>query len=123
MFYRKVYDNVIAIVEDGANHRQLVVGAMLESGKAWRLVQLPPALEVAEASVAASGYFFNSPVVSAGGVGPEPMADIDAPRCTRGRRAQIAREGRTARRRRRRGGRREWPRASPILGPSPTSQR
>lgn len=71
-----VYDNVIAIVEDGANHRQLVVGAMLESGKAWRLVQLPPALEVPETSIAASGYFFNSPVVSAGGVGPESTAGV-----------------------------------------------
>ena len=71
-----VYDNVIAIVEDGANHRQLVVGAMLESGKAWRLVQFPPALQDAEDSVAASGYFFNSPVVNAGGVGVAPMQGV-----------------------------------------------
>ncbi len=71
-----VYDNVIAIVEDGANHRQLVVGAMLESGKAWRLVQFPPALQDAEDSVAASGYFFNSPVVNAGGVGAAPMQGV-----------------------------------------------
>ena len=71
-----VYDNVIAIVEDGTNHRQLVVGAMLESGKAWRLVQLPPALQPAEDSVAASGYFFNSPVINSGGVGAEPMAGV-----------------------------------------------
>ena len=71
-----VYDNVIAIVEDGASHRQLVVGAMLESGKAWRLVQLPPALQAAEESVAASGYFFNSPVVSTGGVGTGDLPGV-----------------------------------------------
>jgi len=71
-----VYDNVIAIVEDGANHRQLVVGAMLEVGKAWRLVQLPPALQSAEDSVAASGYFFNSPVVNSGATGAEPMVGV-----------------------------------------------
>ena len=71
-----VYDNVIAIVEDGASHRQLVVGAMLESGKAWRLVQLPPALQAAEESVAASGYFFNSPVVSTGGVGTGDLSGV-----------------------------------------------
>lgn len=71
-----VYDNVIAIVEDGTNHRQLVVGAMLESGKAWRLVQLPPALQTAEDSVAASGYFFNSPVVNTGGVGRDSMKGV-----------------------------------------------
>ena len=71
-----VYDNVIAIVEDGASHRQLVVGAMLEVGKAWRLVQLPPALQSPEDSVAASGYFFNSPVVNSGGVGTEAMAGV-----------------------------------------------
>ena len=71
-----VYDNVIAIVEEGAGHRQLVVGAMLESGKAWRLVQLPPALQAAEDSVAASGYFFNSHVVNAGGVGSAALPGV-----------------------------------------------
>ena len=71
-----VYDNVIAIVEDGANHRQLVVGALLEAGKAWRLVQLPPALQSAEDSVAASGYFFNSPVVNSGATGTESMVGV-----------------------------------------------
>lgn len=71
-----VYDNVIAIVEDGASHRQLVVGAMVEAGKAWRLVQLPPALQAPEDSVAASGYFFNSPVVNAGAVNADPMTGV-----------------------------------------------
>ncbi len=71
-----VYDNVIAIVEDGEHHRQLVVGAMLESGKAWRLVQLPPGLQSAEESVAASGYFFNSPVVNAGAGGTESVQGV-----------------------------------------------
>ncbi len=36
-----VYENVIAMVETGAEHGQLHVGAMVKVGDVWRLVELP----------------------------------------------------------------------------------
>jgi thiol-disulfide isomerase/thioredoxin len=62
-----VYDNVIAVIEHEKTHRQILVGALLRSGNAWRLVQLPPALSVAGTGTSGNqvaqyeGYFFSSP--------------------------------------------------------------
>ena len=62
-----VYDNVIAVIEHEKTHRQILVGALLRSGDAWRIVQLPPALSVAGLGTSGNqvaqyeGYFFSSP--------------------------------------------------------------
>jgi thiol-disulfide isomerase/thioredoxin len=62
-----VYDNVIAVIEHEKTHRQILVGALLRSGDAWRIVQLPPALSVAATGAAGNqvaqyeGYFFSTP--------------------------------------------------------------
>jgi thiol-disulfide isomerase/thioredoxin len=62
-----VYDNVIAVIEHEKTHRQILVGALLRSGNAWRLVQLPPALSVTGTGTSGNqvaqyeGYFFSSP--------------------------------------------------------------
>ena len=58
-----VYDNVMTIVESAGEHHQMVIGAMIQAGKNWRLVNLPPALAT-ENTVAYSGYFFKTPGVS-----------------------------------------------------------
>ena len=81
-----VYDNVIAVIEHEKTHRQILVGALLRSGNAWRLVQLPPALSVAGAGTSGNqvaqyeGYFFSSsnaaPITPSQGGTAEMSAEI-----------------------------------------------
>ena len=75
------YDNVMAIVESSGEHHQMILGAMVQAGKNWRLVSLPPALAT-ETSVAYSGYFFktpgisDTPTVATGNSGSEAMQKL-----------------------------------------------
>ena len=76
-----VYDNVMTIVESAGEHHQMVIGAMIQAGKNWRLVNLPPALAT-ENTVAYSGYFFktpgvsDTPAVATGNTGNEAMQKL-----------------------------------------------
>ncbi|GAB5404212.1 MAG: TlpA disulfide reductase family protein [Aureliella sp.] len=69
-----VYENVVALLDDGGEPRQLMVGTMVKVGEAWRLVDLPRAV-VEGAELDERGRFFSATfsnrdasVMSAGGV-------------------------------------------------------
>ncbi len=53
-----VYENVVALLEDAGNAKQLLVGTMIQVGSTWRLVDLPKA--VSEGAVVSDGGLFFS---------------------------------------------------------------
>jgi thiol-disulfide isomerase/thioredoxin len=61
-----VYENVVAIVQTGDQHGQVVVGTLIQVGNVWRLIDLPVLVGDAESQVAESGFFFKSPLVDQG---------------------------------------------------------
>ena len=62
----RVYENVVAIVQTGDQHGQVMVGTMIEVGGVWRLIDLPLLADNAESQVADTGFFFKSPLVDQG---------------------------------------------------------
>lgn len=62
----RVYENVVAIVQTGDQHGQVMVGTMIEVGGVWRLIDLPVLIGNAESQVVESGFFFKSPLVEQG---------------------------------------------------------
>ena len=73
-----VYDNVIAVVQHGETHRQLTVGALIESVDAWRLVLLPPALLPRDQASAYTGRFFTAAGTTAVSQVPMVSGEISA---------------------------------------------
>lgn len=63
-----VYENVVALLEDGGNAKQLLVGTMIQVGGAWRLVDLPRAVSEG-AVVSDASIFFPASFTPRGGVG------------------------------------------------------
>ncbi len=63
-----VYENVVALLEDSGNAKQLLVGTIIQIGGAWRLVDLPRAVsegaELSDASI-----FFPASFTPRGGSG------------------------------------------------------
>ena len=53
-----VYENAIAMFEEGGQNGQLLVGTILQVGDAWRLVGLPSVVGQGEALAQSSGNFF-----------------------------------------------------------------
>ena len=51
-----VYENVVALLEDGGDAKQLLIGTLVRVGDCWRLVDLPRA--VSEGSVVSDGGLF-----------------------------------------------------------------
>ncbi|MCA9175345.1 MAG: redoxin domain-containing protein [Planctomycetales bacterium] len=85
-----VYDNVSAVIAQGdGKHAQVAVGTLVQVGQAWRLIDLPSALD--ESQVARGGYFFQEMLTSnlaqaqaqAGAISPQmqklitELADLD----------------------------------------------
>lgn len=58
----KVYENVLAIAESGGKHAQIQVGTLVQTGDAWRLVDLPQLADAAQAEAAPVGLFFQASV-------------------------------------------------------------
>jgi thiol-disulfide isomerase/thioredoxin len=77
----KVYENVVAIVETGGRHSEVLIGTLVQVGDVWKAVDLP--VEVAEGqSVAQSSTFFHPSPGSrpegqdvAAGDGPQKILD------------------------------------------------
>ena len=56
----RVYENVVAIVQDGDAHGQLSIGTLVKVGDAWRLIDVPQISSDGQDEVADSGFFFRS---------------------------------------------------------------
>ena len=54
-----VYENVVALVENESSTQQLLVGTLIQVGKAWRMTELPRAINDG-ATISDSGFFFPS---------------------------------------------------------------
>ncbi len=56
----RVYENVMAIVESGGKHGQVQIGALVQVGDVWRVIDMPqPAVE-GQADATPSGFFFQA---------------------------------------------------------------
>lgn len=53
-----VYENAVALLQNGDEARQLLVGTIIQVGDTWRLVDLPKA--ISEGSVVSDGVFFSA---------------------------------------------------------------
>ncbi len=73
-----VYENVVALLEDAGNAKQLLVGTMIQVNGAWRLVDLPRAVSegavVSDASIFFPASF--TPRGAAGGASAEEAGGI-----------------------------------------------
>jgi thiol-disulfide isomerase/thioredoxin len=49
----RVYENVVAIVENGGNHGQLQIGTLVQIGDVWRVIEMP-------GDTPSSGFFFRA---------------------------------------------------------------
>ena len=66
-----VYENVVALLEDGGKAKQLLVGTIIQVGDTWRLVDLPRA--VSEGSVMSdASIFFPAAFTPRGAAGSQP---------------------------------------------------
>ncbi|MEZ6151911.1 MAG: redoxin family protein [Pirellulaceae bacterium] len=63
-----VYENVVALLEDAGNTKQLLVGTMIQVGGTWRLVDLPRAVSEG-AVVSDASIFFPASFTPRGGLG------------------------------------------------------
>jgi thiol-disulfide isomerase/thioredoxin len=54
-----VYENVVALVENESSTQQLLVGTLIQVGKAWKMTDLPRAMNDG-ATISDSGFFFPS---------------------------------------------------------------
>lgn len=54
-----VYENVVALVENESSTQQLLVGTLIQVGKAWKMTDLPRAMTDG-ATISDSGFFFPS---------------------------------------------------------------
>lgn len=69
-----VYENVVALLEDGGEPKQLLVGTMIRVGETWRLVDLPKAVTEG-AVVNDAGLFFTASLGSRGAADSVPAME------------------------------------------------
>ena len=58
----RVYENVMAIVENGGQHDQVQIGTLIQVGDLWRVIDMPQTADAKEKQVDAtpSGFFFQA---------------------------------------------------------------
>lgn len=66
-----VYENAMAIVENGGQHDIVSIGEMVKVGEVWKLTQIPRPLDAEDAQVQIGGILMQ-PQISAGGLGAAP---------------------------------------------------
>jgi len=62
-----VYENAVAVVEAEGGHDQIVIGTMIRTGDAWRLISLPRSLTDMQTTASSDGFFFPGPLAPQGG--------------------------------------------------------
>lgn len=70
-----VYENVVALFEDGGEPKQLLVGTLIKVGECWRIVDLPRAVSEG-AVVSDSGVFFSASFTPRGAPNAVPTGGI-----------------------------------------------
>ncbi|MGM0485540.1 MAG: redoxin domain-containing protein [Planctomycetota bacterium] len=55
-----IYENVAAVIEDGDQHDQVVVGTLVQVDDVWRVIGLPKSFSEAQASTDSGGFFFQA---------------------------------------------------------------
>lgn len=63
-----VYENVVALIDLDSTTQQLQIGTLVQSGKSWKLIDLPRLTNDTD-SLSDSGFFFPSVAINRGGVG------------------------------------------------------
>ena len=56
----RVYENVMAVVQTGQQHGQVVIGTLIQVGDVWRVIDLPTIPSGNQDQIASSGFFFKS---------------------------------------------------------------
>ena len=59
-----VYENAVAMYQDGTQSGQLLLGTMLRVGEGWRLIELPSIVRGGESIAQSSGNFFTPAIAS-----------------------------------------------------------
>ncbi len=62
----QVYENAVAVTETDGSHDQIIIGTMIRTGDAWRIVTLPHSLSDSPVVAASDGFFFHGPLVQRG---------------------------------------------------------
>ncbi len=60
----RVYENVLAVVQTGDKHGQVMVGTLIRVDNLWRLIDVPQPVAEGEADLANDGFFFRTPLAS-----------------------------------------------------------
>lgn len=55
-----VYENVLALVENGGKNAQVLIGTLVRVGEAWRVIDLPQPLVEGQAETPPAGFFFQA---------------------------------------------------------------
>ncbi len=63
----RVYENVVAIVQNGDTHGQLHIGTLIQVGDGWRLIDVPQIESEGQTELADSGFFFRGSAVDRAG--------------------------------------------------------
>ena len=58
----QVYENVVAIVETGGKHSQVLIGTLVRVDEAWRVIDLPRVIASGRADTADAGFFFQASI-------------------------------------------------------------
>ena len=58
----RVYENVLAVVQTGDQHGQVLIGTLIRVDNVWRVVSLPQPVTEGQADLAGSGLFFRTPM-------------------------------------------------------------
>lgn len=56
----RVYENVVALIETDGKNGQLPIGTLIDTGDAWRAIDLPVGIQKGQANLLAGGFFFAS---------------------------------------------------------------
>ena len=82
-----VYENAVAMYQEGQRSGQLLLGTMIRVGDGWRLIELPTIVRGGESVAQATGNFFSPTIVNpatetsaqlAGGASQELVNDLEA---------------------------------------------
>ena len=57
----RVYENVMAIIQTGQQHGQVVIGTLIQVGNLWRVIDVPVIPSGSQSQIASSGFFFKPP--------------------------------------------------------------
>jgi thiol-disulfide isomerase/thioredoxin len=73
-----VYENAAAIIQNGSEHSQVLIGTLVKVGDAWRVIDIPKILPEGQNEMAAGFFFQTSPaarVQTAAPAPPEPAQE------------------------------------------------